>query len=189
MTQYLFRASEIPSFGCSDERVNDQGWLIVTATLSRDSDSVSQSNHRVIERELTKIDPDQTTWGIMHCGHWAVGWVDHFVVAPNSPAATYVAETLRFLEEEYPILSDDDHSELEGELHDQKICSEGCTFCEGEREDHRRGDCDNYCRLCVKESEDDENDVCVTCGETQLIENMVGDAPERTCKFHSEDPQ
>lgn len=176
MTQYLFKLSEMRNFGCSDARVTEQGWLIATATQHRDSVSVDVSNHRVIERKLTEIDPDQETWGVMHCGHWAVGWVDHFVVRPDSPAAAEIVESLAFIEDEYPILSDDDHSEVEMERHDEGICDEHCSLCESDRDDHRRGDCRDDCKLCEEESddeEDSESDVCPTCGDVHPIANMI----------------
>ena len=193
MTQYLYRPSEMQSFACSDERVTEQGWLIVEATQHRDSDAVQISNHRVIERTLSEIDPDQKTWGVMRCGHWAVGWVDHFVVQPSSPAESKILELLISVDEEYAILDEMDCSEVEMERHDEQICDEHCSFCESDRLDHRRGDCKEDCRLCTEEAEEEEdedqtNDVCPTCGDTFPIVDMyqTGISPsgqiERACK-------
>jgi hypothetical protein len=177
MTQYLYKLSEMRSFGCSDARVTEQGWLIAQSTVNRDSDSISISNHRTIEKALTKIDPDQETWGVMHCGHWAVGWVDHFVVAPDSPAAAEVIESLGFIAEVYPILSDDDHSALECERHDEGICDDlHCSLCDYDRENHRGGTCHSDCKLCREEAEengdDPDNVACGACGDTFPIADM-----------------
>src|SRR5688500_13180630 len=134
-TKYLFTYTEMHNFVTSEERVKDEGWLIVRSTLNRDSDSIDQSNHRVIQKALAKLDPDQETRDTMKCSHWAVGWVDHFIVAPDSQAAKYAEESLRSIDEIYAILDDNDHSALECELHSEGECDEHCSLCESDKED------------------------------------------------------
>lgn len=156
--KYLHTYRDIPNFGSTEDRITKGGWLVATSMLNRDSGAIDQSNHRVMEEALIKLDPDQNTWDIMRCGHWAVGWVDHFIVAPGSPAAEYVETSLRYIVEEYPLLDEDDHSTLEAELHDENQCDEHCSLCESEKEDHKRGDCSDDCKLCEEEGEEENDD-------------------------------
>ena len=121
----------------------------------RDADTVTASNHRVLMAMLAAIDPDEEYHGIMHCGHWAVGWYDHVLVDPAHDAlVACVGEAVCALAS-YPLLSDDDHSELESTLHSNGECGEGCGECEYEKQEHRCGTCGDECALCAKENDDE----------------------------------
>jgi hypothetical protein len=133
MKPVLVNYLTIPDFGTHDVRLRDLGWHVATiGTTHRDADTVTHSNHRTLVKILSEIDPDEEFHGLMHCGHWAVGWMDHIVVDPkHSPLVAKLQKCAKALEE-YPILSEDDHSALECELHDSGNCGEYCSLCESE---------------------------------------------------------
>lgn len=147
---------KVRDFGTCDERLTEQGWRMASiGGTHRDADTVDASNHRVLVAMLAKLDPDEEHHGIMHCGHWAVGWYDHVLIDPTCDALVQcIGECVAALDS-YPILSDDDHSALECELHDDGVCGEHCGPCEGERQSHRYGDCHDDCKLCAEESSDE----------------------------------
>lgn len=127
--------NELDSFATSDDRLRDLGWEIaLIGSVHRDSDPIDQSNHRVLVRELESVDPDQLHHGVMHCNHWAVGWIDHVLVDTDNPQVMQIIEDCTAALSDYPILSDDDHSELECELHDNEECDKYCSICESENQ-------------------------------------------------------
>lgn len=134
--EFLTEARKIPSFACLDDRLDDGGWLIASiGTTHRDADSVTQSNHEVLCAMLDEIDPDGAAHDVLHCGHWAVGWCDHVIVDPLNEAVLRVIGEAGCALADYPLLSDDHHSNLESEWHEEGKCGEGCSFCECEKED------------------------------------------------------
>lgn len=138
--EYL-RANSMGGFGCSDDRINDKGWLFVSiGSVCRDSEARAQSNHRVVLRELSKISKSGAGFGILRCSHWAVGWVDHIIVSPNAKKLLKAIEEMTEAIESYPILDDSDCSELELELHEDNRCDDGCSECEYQREMARTSD-------------------------------------------------
>jgi hypothetical protein len=138
MSKLLLSPSDFRDFGCADERVNEQGWKIVSiGGTHRDADVLTQSNHRVILRELAKLDPDEDAHGVMHAGHWAVGWVDHILVDPAREDLVKVLTEFESALSDYPIADEWDHSELELGWHDEGRCGDHCAHCEYEREDAR----------------------------------------------------
>lgn len=150
---------EIPSFGTSDERLTDRGWRVARiGTTHRDADALTQSNHRVLMRELAKADPGEDAHGVMHCSHWAVGWMDHIVVDPANAAVMKVIRDCAKRIDDYPVLDEFDYSDLSCELHADNRCGDDCSECESERSDHKRGDCRENCRLCADESKDDDDE-------------------------------
>lgn len=99
-------------------------WLVVSGQ-SRDSNVLEQSNFRSMLRELGG---ESDTVAVEREDHWAVGWVEHLLVLPGTPEAEK-AEELRACLEDYPILDESDHSELEDEE-----CTETWTNCFRPRE-------------------------------------------------------
>lgn len=160
----LMSANDVPNFACSDSRVRDDGWLLVRGIgTHRDADTVTRSNWRVICRELEALDPEYEAHGDMRASHWACGWYEHLLVDWRRVDLVRALDEALASLEEYPLLSDDDHSELECEEHDAGHCGEGCSLCECEKEDHRyhdrRGEwCpeERECRLCAAEREQEE---------------------------------
>ena len=89
-------------------------WLIGPVGQTRDSDSISESNWRVVIREMRVLDPEEQDHEILRFGHFACGWVEEIATRPGSACAEYAASARKALDQ-YPILDDDDHSELEAE--------------------------------------------------------------------------
>jgi hypothetical protein len=122
---------KVRDFGTSDARLTEKGWqMLLICGTHRDADTVAESNHRTLVKMLSEVDPDEEHHGVMHCGHWAVGWYDHVLVDPNCDAVMRVVGESAAALADYPILSDDDHSALEMEQHDAGECGEGCSLCE-----------------------------------------------------------
>jgi hypothetical protein len=136
-------------------------WL-VAREVTRDADVIDRSNFRVMERLLVEGHPRDAA--VERASHWGSGWTDKIIVRPGSQAAT-LAGRLREQLTDYPILSDDDLSELEMEDHFEHLEDakrygpwvNDCMVCEGDAQEHRyheeRGERDEYCWLCDVEDE------------------------------------
>lgn len=89
-------------------------WLCLL-TRSRDSDCLTESNFRSALRELGG---EGDNVSIDRFGHWACGWWEALSVRAGSPEhekAKEIADSL----EDYPVVDEDDFSELESETADQ----------------------------------------------------------------------
>lgn len=88
------------------------GWL-VAYSQHRDSDSLTESNFRVMVRSF---DPEtqEEDWTITSLRNAFYGWVELLIVRPGSPAEQ-VANKLTADMEDYPVLDEMDWSELEWE--------------------------------------------------------------------------
>lgn len=78
----------------------------------RDSDALTRSNFRVMLKELGG---ESDTVHIVREGHWAVGWIEWIAIHESDAKALEIADGLKASFEGYPVLSDDDFSELETE--------------------------------------------------------------------------
>ena len=87
------------------------GEFLVLLGQSRDSDCLEQSNFR---SALAMLGGEGNDVAIEREGHWACGWVEHLLVRAKSPAAATAEDILSRLAD-YPILNEDDHSQLEWE--------------------------------------------------------------------------
>lgn len=76
----------------------------------RDSDSVTRSNFEV---GLKELGGESETVIVVRERHWAVGWVEWIGVHESDEAALQAADEMLCALSDYPILSDDHHSELE----------------------------------------------------------------------------
>lgn len=90
-------------------------WL-VTLGQHRDSDQVARSNWRYITGQVMAAYPDDTA--IESCGHWAVGWVEYFLVKPDSPAVKVMSDWQDVLAI-YPIADEEDYEQLVAEEGDE----------------------------------------------------------------------
>lgn len=100
----------------------DGDYLILAQT--RDSGTIDRSNYRSAFRALRAVaehypGPDDDTarngWVYdFRAGHWACGWVEYLLVRADAPEPVLIeaAEILCALAD-YPVVSDDDLSELE----------------------------------------------------------------------------
>jgi hypothetical protein len=114
-TFYDYR-TKAEAFGTIIDNMDD--WLVLDIMRHRDSDCLTESNWRVAIKKLggETYDSEEDTGdvSIVRFGHWAVGWVEHILVRPNSPAHN-IAIKLEEKLNDYPILDDDDFSNLEDE--------------------------------------------------------------------------
>ncbi len=154
-----YKASDIPNFGTSDKRLQDGSWVVSgVGSTHRDADPIEASNHEVVGRMLASVDPDGECHELMHVGHWAVGWVGHWIVDASSKRCIEMLQAAAKSLDEYPILDEDHHSQLEYEWHDQNACSGGCTFCEEDQRAHDESRCGNDCPHCDHSDEDRDDE-------------------------------
>jgi hypothetical protein len=99
-----------------------QNWLVVPLILTRDSEVLERANWiaatKMFERGLNENDDDYDDYEECHFNHWACGWFQIIVVAPDSPAHD-IAKQIESRLEEYSILDEDLTYEMElTEFHD-----------------------------------------------------------------------
>jgi len=87
------------------------GWYAAPVGRSRDSDTVERSNWEV---QLERI-PESETVQVVREGHWAVGWVEWLAIHESDRGALGEAEKIGEELENYPMLDEDHHSQLEWE--------------------------------------------------------------------------
>ena len=87
-------------------------WFIGPVGHHRDSDLVEESNWDTMIAAYRAIDPDEQDHEVHRFGHFAVGWVEEIAYRPGSAVAAE-ADRLRARLEDYPILDDDAHSQME----------------------------------------------------------------------------
>lgn len=88
-----------------------QTWKVLPVTQTRDSGPLARSNFRTAVASLRTADPSGDGYEVHRFGHWGPGWVEIVLIDPDGPAATEAAEIVASLES-YPVLSDEDYSEL-----------------------------------------------------------------------------
>lgn len=86
----------------------DEGWGFLLSR-TRDADTLTESNWRVALAELGGESEDVE---VIRHGHWAVGWIECIGVREGTEAYQRAVEIRNALED-YPVLDDEDHSELE----------------------------------------------------------------------------
>ena len=90
-------------------------WRVTSFARHRDSECWQESNFHVALRELGGETTDRVA--VLRFGHWAVGWVEHILVAPSTWQSGKAAE-LAEREANYPILDEHDFCEREQEAAD-----------------------------------------------------------------------
>lgn len=90
--------------------VPEADWLCLL-TRNRDSDCLTESNWRTALNELGGEGEDVE---IHRFGHWACGWWEALAVRDGSPQADIAREIHASLSD-YPVLNEEDFSELEDE--------------------------------------------------------------------------
>jgi hypothetical protein len=78
---------------------------------TRDSDALERSNFR---QALAAFEAEGVEVSIDHFGHWAVGWIDYLTVPITTTSIRILADLAARIES-YPVLNDEDFSELEWE--------------------------------------------------------------------------
>ena len=104
-----------------NEVEDPEAFAHVSLGMSRDASALEQSNHRTAVRMLEATDPDGKDWSAQNQGHWAVGWIEVFVIRcldakTGEPTPAWLLWTeIQCSLDDYPILDEEDHSELEQE--------------------------------------------------------------------------
>ncbi len=89
---------------------DQQDWL-VSLSRNRDSDCLTESN---FHSALKSLGGESETVQVHRFGHWACGWFEVILVAPDSDAAKE-AEQIEAALADYCVLDDSDFSERENE--------------------------------------------------------------------------
>lgn len=79
---------------------------------SRGSDALERSNFRVM---LARLGGESETVIVVRESHWAVGWIEWIAIHQDDDKALSIANAAIESLEDYPVLSEDDWSELEQE--------------------------------------------------------------------------
>jgi hypothetical protein len=91
-----------------------QEWIVAPVSHTRDSLALEESNYRSAMREFDKLDPDYNDHEEHSFGHWGPGWYEIIILRPASKCWETAVEIEGALAD-YPILDDEDFSELEWE--------------------------------------------------------------------------
>jgi hypothetical protein len=104
--EYAPSTFDTPGLGLPDR----QDWLVVIGR-NRDSDCADESNFAAA---LERLGGESETVEVHRFGHWACGWIEIIIVAPEGPQAV---EAYRIEDDldVYPLLDENDHSEREAE--------------------------------------------------------------------------
>lgn len=90
----------------------ERGEWFVAAGQHRDSDALERSNFRSL---LKRLGGESDTVAIERENHWAVGWVEHLLINPEDVKRVAIAEKTREELEDYPVVDEEDFSNLEHE--------------------------------------------------------------------------
>ena len=102
------------TMGHDEDDSDRSSWLVLPVSQTRDSGALSRSNFRVALRSLEALDPDGADHEVHRFGHWGPGWYEIILVRPETKAHIDAWEIECSLSS-YPVLSDEDYSELEWE--------------------------------------------------------------------------
>jgi len=115
-----------PDFGMASdpekEWFTDGGWGFSGISVHRDSDALSRSNWTVISKDMLERFPD--SFDKIHCGHWAVGWIDHLAVDSSDEKAIDALLEWESKLEDYPV-ADEEHFSCT-EIDDENETWENC---------------------------------------------------------------
>lgn len=95
-------------------------WLVVAFT-HRDADCLARSNYRCFIRALGGKGTEglkgsqeiNDNVAIEEATHWAVGWVQYLIIKPEAKELVAVADKILEGLEDYPLINEQDFSELE----------------------------------------------------------------------------
>jgi hypothetical protein len=91
-----------------------ENWHIMPISINRDTECcVTLSNWQVCQDMMNKANIE---YELHNFGHWACGWFEILIVHPDSQD---FVEEIENLLDQYPILNDDHHSNMEIEKEDQ----------------------------------------------------------------------
>ncbi len=168
------------SFDCKGLNLPDrQDWLVLVRR-NRDSDTLQESNFACA---LELLGGESETVEVHRFGHWANGWFELILVAPDS-AASKEAETIEANLENYPVLDDDDWSYRQSEEEQEAWTSYGARdMRRALREEYPGTDArwdvvpDGILRAALAEASDDKN-ICGGPGYEHTSEGVSYDFEE-----------
>jgi hypothetical protein len=88
---------------------DQQDWLVVPVSQTRDSGPLDQSNFATA---VAMLGGESETVEIHRFGHWGPGWFEIIIVDPKSPQAA-TAKDIESAMADYPVLDESDFSERE----------------------------------------------------------------------------
>jgi len=98
-----FRPTSFDNYGLGLE--DQQDWLVVPVSRTRDSGSLDESN---FEAALSMLNGESDTCEVHRFGHWGPGWFEIILVHPDREEEV---DEIEGLLETYPILDDEDYSQ------------------------------------------------------------------------------
>lgn len=108
-------ARRSPSFGLSSDLHHRLDWFVIRVARTRDSNVLEECNWKSACKSLGEaVGEKEDLWEIVRFSHWACGWVEHILVAPDS-LAREEAQVIEAALEDYPILDDESYSEMVSE--------------------------------------------------------------------------
>ena len=125
----------------------NEGWYMVYSQ-HRDSDTIERSNWQVMSEDMVARFPDDVR--IERFSNWLVGWSDHLLVRPGSPAVAAAQEYTAKLAR-YPLLDEELYGLMEFD-------EEWCIRCDrGMRKEHPL--MDRHGHMCKFRSESDREQI------------------------------
>jgi len=91
---------------------DQQNWSVAPAFQSRDSGILERSNFKTL---LELLGGESKDVEICNFGHWACGWFKIIILNPENQELIGTAEKIEKQLDEYPILDEDNYSQLENE--------------------------------------------------------------------------
>lgn len=91
---------------------DQQDWLVLPISQTRDSGPLEQSNFAIALKELGG---ESETVEIHRFGHWGPGWFEILLIDPKNAKAVKIAEEIESSLESYPVLDENDYSHREYE--------------------------------------------------------------------------
>ena len=89
---------------------DQQDWLVVPVSQTRDSGPLAQSNFAIA---LEMLGGKSETVEVHRFGHWGPGWFEIILVNPDDKERVKIANEIEASLENYPVLSDEDYSRRE----------------------------------------------------------------------------
>lgn len=110
-------------------------WFVAPLILTRDSSVLEESNWKSANQMFEEC-KDSDDYASLSFGHWACGWFEIIVVKPDSEAQKIAEDICKRLED-YPVLDEDQFSEMEWDVHHDQIleaCYDAINYAEMEED-------------------------------------------------------
>ena len=97
---------------CGDSSHLREHYYLAPVSTSRDADTLTRSNWEVVTNDILKVAKHDDT-EICRFGHWGCGWYEQLLIHKSDTEALKVAEEWCCFLSDYPVASDEHHSELQ----------------------------------------------------------------------------